>query len=163
MAITLSPRTLARLEGVHPLLRATVIEAAAMAQPVDDFTILEGVRSHDQMCVNYGKGRTAAQCEAKGVPGRFAQPGAAKVTWLNDPFNSAHRINPRTKFGHAVDAAPYPIDWNDRARFVRLRDLMFAAAAKVGCRIRWGRDWDSDGRYEEKGETDGPHFELVGL
>ena len=28
-------------------------------------------------------------------------------------------------------------------------------------RVRWGRDWDEDGVIGEKGETDGPHFELV--
>ena len=38
---------------------------------------------------------------------------------------------------------------------------LLAAAAAEGVRIRWGKDWDQDGIAGEKGETDGPHFELV--
>lgn len=91
MAITLGQRSLSRLDGVHPDLVRVVKRAAAMATADEDFTVLEGIRSKEQMCINYGKGRTAAQCEAKGVPGKYAQPKVAKVTWLSDPFNSNHR------------------------------------------------------------------------
>jgi peptidoglycan L-alanyl-D-glutamate endopeptidase CwlK len=37
---------------------------------------------------------------------------------------------------------------------------MLAAAKELGIGIRWGADWDSDGKPREKGETDSPHFEL---
>lgn len=68
MAIILGQRSLARLDGVHPDLVRVVKRAAAMAQPIDDFTVLEGVRSKEQCWINFGKGRTAAQCTAAGVP-----------------------------------------------------------------------------------------------
>lgn len=161
MAITLGQRSLARLDGVHPDLVRVVKRAAAMARPEEDFTVLEGVRTREQMCINYGKGRTAGQCQAKGVPGAFARPGEAKVTWLSDPFASKHRVDPMDGYGHAVDVAPYPIDWNDAHRFDRLAGLMLRAASIEGVRIRWGADWDADGRPRERGESDSPHFELA--
>ncbi len=160
MAITLGQRSLSRLVGVHPDLVRVVKRAAAIATPEDDFTVLEGVRDREQMAINYGKGRTAAQCEAKGVPGKYAQPKAAKVTWLNDPYKSNHRIM-FDGFGRALDLAPYPVDWNNLARFDRLALLMFRAASIEGVAIRWGADWDGDGKLREKGEGDSPHFELA--
>lgn len=160
MAITLGTKSKLKLEGVHPDMVRVVLRAAQLATPDLDFTVLEGVRSREQMMVNYGKGRTAAQLAAKGIPAKFASPGAAKVTWLNDPFASNHRVQ-KDSFGWAVDLAPWPIDWNNGGRFEKLALLMFRAAAIEKVHIRWGRDWDEDGRYEEKGETDGPHFELV--
>lgn len=160
MPITLGARSRSRLVGVHPDMVRVVLRAAELASPDLDFTVLEGVRSRAQMMVNYGKGRTAAQLAAKGIPANYAEPRAAKVTWLNNPFASNHRVMP-DGFGHAVDLAPWPIDWNDSGRFEKLALLMFRAAAIEKVHIRWGRDWNENGRYEEKGETDGPHFELV--
>lgn len=160
MAITLGQRSLSRLDGVHPDLVRVVLKAAQLADPKDDFTVLEGIRTREQMAVNYGKGRTAAQCEAKGVPGRYAQPGVARVTWLSNPYLSNHRVR-EDGFGRAVDLAPWPIDWNNTARFDRLAALMFRAAQAEGVKITWGADWDRDGRPRERGESDSPHFELA--
>lgn len=159
MAITLGTRSLARLDGVHPDLVRVVMRAALLAKPEEDFTVLEGVRSREQMAINYGKGRTASQCEAKGVPGKYARPGDAKVTWLNNPYASNHR-KMLDGFGHAVDLAPWPIDWNNLKRFDALANLMFRAASIERVAIRWGADWDADGNFREKGEGDSPHFEL---
>lgn len=160
MAITLGQRSLSRLDGVHPDLVRVVHTAAAMARAEEDFSVLEGVRTVQQMYINYGKGRTAAQCKAKGVPAEYAQPGVAKVTWLANPLLSNHRRR-ADGFGRAVDLAPFPIDWNDHGRFDRLANLMFRAASIEGVAIRWGADWDRDGRARERGESDSPHFELV--
>lgn len=159
MAIILGQRSLARLDGVHPDLVRVVKRAAAMATPADDFTMLEGVRSKEQCWANYGKGRTAAECKAKGVPVSYAAPAAAKVTWLSNPLASKH-VRQKDGYGHAVDAAPFPVDWADLARFDRLGKLMMVAAAAEKVAIRWGADWDRDGKPREKGETDSPHFEL---
>ena len=158
--IVLSEKSRRKLEGLDPRLVSVVREAARTAGPELDFTVLEGVRSKEQMMVNYGKGRTAAQLAKHGIPASYARPKEAKVTWLNNPFASNHRVMP-DGFGKAVDLAPWPIDWNDGKRFQALAEHMLATAKRMGVRIRWGRDWDMDGRYEEKGETDGPHFELV--
>lgn len=155
-----APGRVERLDGVHPDLVRVIMRAAGMAKPGEEFFVLEGVRSKEQMMVNYGKGRTASQCEAKGVPGRYAQPKAAKVTWLSNPFMSNHRRR-ADGYGRAADLAPEPLDWNDTGRFDRLAALMFRAASIEGVAIRWGADWDGDGKPRERGESDSPHFELA--
>ncbi|PXA90000.1 endolysin [Nostoc sp. 3335mG] len=159
MAIVLGQRSLARLARVHPDLVRVVKRAAAMAEARDDFTVLEGARSKEQCFTNYGKGRTAAQCKAAGVPANYASPAVGKVTWLSNPLASKHY--PRADgYSHAVDLAPFPIDWNDLKRFDRVAALMLDAAKAEGVAIRWGADWDRDGKPRERGETDSPHFEL---
>jgi peptidoglycan L-alanyl-D-glutamate endopeptidase CwlK len=160
MPIKFSTRSENALVGVHPDLVRVFRRAATMATPEQDFVLLEGVRAIEQMKINYGKGRTSAQIGVHGIPASYARPKERKVTWLNNPFASNHR-KMKDGYGHAIDAAPWPIDWNNRARFETLAELILAAAKAEGVRVRWGRDWDEDGRYEEKGETDGPHFELV--
>lgn len=150
--ITLGARSLAKLAGVHPDLVRVIKRAALLATPAQDFTVLEGVRSREQMCINYGKGRTAAQCEAKGVPGKYAQPALAKVTWLNNPFLSKHGVH-ADGFGHAVDLAPWPIDWNDAARFKALSAVMLSAAHQEGVSVVWGGSWAAS--------PDTPHYELA--
>ena len=148
----LSKLSLGRLEGVNPEL-VKVVKRAIEITP-QDFMVVEGVRSKEQCYINYGKGRTVAQCTAKGVPAKYAQPKLAKVTWLNNPLSSKHVS------GKAVDLVPYPVNWNDLTKFDQVAKAMFAAAKELGVSIRWGADWDNDGNYREKGEYDSPHFEL---
>ena len=148
----LSKLSLSRLDGVDPQLVKVVKRAIEITQ--QDFLVVEGVRSKIQCYINYGKGRTTVQCTVKGVPALYAQPKLARVTSLNNPLSSKHVT------GHAVDLAPYPVDWNDLAKFDQVAKAMFAAAKELGVSIRWGADWDSDGKYREKGEYDSPHFEL---
>lgn len=148
----LGARSIERLNGVKPDL-VRVVQRAIEISSVD-FTVLEGVRSKDQAYINYGKGRSVSDLAAKGVPAKYANPKAAKVTWLKDPLSSKHMT------GDAVDLAPYPIDWNDLKRFDKVADAMFKAAKELGVKIRWGADWNGNGVFREKGESDSPHFEL---
>lgn len=148
----LSKLSLGRLNGVDANL-VKVVQRAIEITP-QDFMVVEGVRTKEQCYINYGKGRTVAQCTAKGVPAQYAQPKLAKVTWLNNPLSSKHVT------GKAVDLVPYPVDWNDLTKFDQVAKAMFAAAEELGVSIRWGADWDNDGNYREKGEYDSPHFEL---
>lgn len=150
--ITLGARSLANLSGVHPDLIRVIKRAAILADPEQDFTILEGVRSRQQMASNYGKGRTAAECIAKGVDPKYAQPKLAKVTWLNDPYKSNHGVH-ADGLGHAVDCAPWPIDWNDLDRFKAMGALIKSAAHQEGVAIVYGGDWASS--------KDWPHVELA--
>ncbi|MBK0062402.1 MULTISPECIES: M15 family metallopeptidase [unclassified Acinetobacter] len=149
----LSKESLSRLAGVNPKLVSVVKRAIEFT--TQDFKVLEGVRTKEQCYINYGKGRTMSQCQAKGVPAGYAQPSLAKVTWLNDPLASKHVT------GQAVDLVPYPVDWNDLSKFDAVAKAMFAAAKELNVKIRWGADWDNDGKYREKGEYDSPHFELA--
>lgn len=158
MTFRLSNASLAKLDGVHPDLVRVVKRAITISKI--DFKVIEGVRSREQMMINYGKGRTASQCMAKGIPARYAQPGAAKVTWLANPFNTKHAIQ-ADGYSHAVDCLIAPYNWAEGPGWKLMYEAFMEAARIEKVRIRWGRDWDEDGKIGEKGETDGPHFELV--
>lgn len=61
----------------------------------------------------------------------------------------------------AVDVAPYPIDWNDRERFVYMGGIIKGLAQQLKIKIRWGGDWDSDNSFKDQTFHDLPHIELV--
>lgn len=156
MSYVLGKRSNAALEGVHPDLQRIVRRAIQLTK--QDFMVCEGLRTQERQYELYAQGRTVAELRRAGVPTRIlAQPGKPKVTWV---LKSNHMAKP-DGLGHAVDLVPYPVDWTDLRKFDAIKDAMFAAAKELGLRLRWGADWDSDGRPREKGETDNPHFELV--
>lgn len=140
MTFKLGPASRSKLIGVHPDL-VRVVERAITLTTVD-FRVLCGLRTVEEQRELYARGRT--------------KPGP-KVTWT---LASKHLKQP-DGFGHAVDLVPWPTDWNTVAKFDAIADAMFAAAKELRVKIRWGRDWDRDGIPDEKGETDGPHFELA--
>ena len=148
MAYSLSVRSLKALEGVEPGLVKVV--KAAIKKTTQDFLVVQGCRTKEEMWANYGKGRTVAQLAAKGVPAIYAKPKEGKVTWLNDPLKSNHRVHP-DGFGHAVDLVPYPVDWNDLAKFKAISVAMKAAAKELSVAMSWGGDWS--------GTKDYPHYE----
>lgn len=152
MSFVLSQRSLNNLDGVDERLVKIVKRAIQITE--QDFVVIEGVRSREQCMINYGKGRTVAQCSAHGIPAHYAQPNMSKVTWLRNPFASKHTV------GRAVDICPYPVDWNDTKKFDAIAKAMLQAGKELGVKVRWGADWDNDGNYREKGEYDSPHFEI---
>lgn len=134
MGFKLSKTSLARLTGVDERLVKVVMRAIEISEV--DFTVMEGVRTLARQRELYAQGRTA--------PGKI-------VTWT---------MNSRHIEGKAVDLVPYPLDWNDLEKFGKIKDAMFQAAREIDVNLRWGADWDGDGKYREKGEYDSPHFEL---
>ena len=130
--MSLTDRDLLRLDGVHADLVRVVKHAADMIP----LMVIEGLRTRERQAELYAIGRT--------------KPGKP-VTWT---LNSKHCD------GLAVDVGPVPLDWNDKKAFLAVAGAMFAGAQRVGVRLRWGADWDGDGVYSEKGESDFPHFEL---
>lgn len=62
--------------------------------------------------------------------------------------------------GHAVDVAPYPIDWSDRERFTYFAGFVMGIASQQGINLRWGGDWDQDKDLNDNSFDDLPHFEL---
>ncbi len=73
-------------------------------------------------------------------------------------LNSKHRVDEeRHKVGRdkadAVDVAPYPIDWDDVARFQVVAAFILAAAMRLGVSLEWGGLWR---------QKDWGHFELRG-
>ncbi|WP_235199966.1 M15 family metallopeptidase [Pseudomonas monteilii] len=61
---------------------------------------------------------------------------------------------------NAVDVAPYPLDWNDTHAFARLAGYIQAVADSMGISIRWGGDWNRNGKTNDERFRDFPHFEL---
>jgi peptidoglycan LD-endopeptidase CwlK len=61
----------------------------------------------------------------------------------------------------AVDAAPYPIDWNDRERITLFAGFVLGLAAERGIKLRWGGDWNMNFETADNNFDDLWHFELV--
>ncbi|WP_454869683.1 M15 family metallopeptidase [Pseudomonas putida] len=62
---------------------------------------------------------------------------------------------------NAVDVAPYPLDWSDTHAFARLAGYIQAVADSMGIPIRWGGDWNRNGKTKDEQFRDFPHFELI--
>jgi peptidoglycan L-alanyl-D-glutamate endopeptidase CwlK len=75
-------------------------------------------------------------------------------TGMSKTMNSKHLT------GCALDLAPFPIDWNDRERFIYMQGMVRGIAQQLGIKIRSGIDWDSDGVVKDHSFFDGPHIEL---
>lgn len=71
--------------------------------------------------------------------------------------NSKHNLSPSL----AVDAAPYPIDWNDRERFTLFAGLVLGIAHERGVKLRWGGNWAMDWNVKNNTFDDLVHFEIV--
>ena len=140
----LSERSLKSLEGVDPNLVKIVKRAIEITE--QDFIVIEGLRTKEQMMINYGKGRTASQLAVHGIPASYAKPKEAKVTWLNDPFASNHAK------GKAVDIVPAPVTWDDISKFKKINEAMQASAKEFGIKLSYGGDWT---------KKDYPHWELA--
>lgn len=61
---------------------------------------------------------------------------------------------------HAVDVAPYPIDWDNRLRFTLFAGYLIGRAFTMGVRLRWGGDWNGNFDPTDQSFHDLPHFEL---
>lgn len=70
-------------------------------------------------------------------------------------------LNSKHLTGNAVDLAPWPIDWDNKARFNIMAEHVLTAAKELGIKVRWGGDWDMDGDSNDERFYDGPHFELI--
>jgi len=61
----------------------------------------------------------------------------------------------------AVDAAPYPIDWNDRERATLFAGFVLGIAKSEGIQLRWGGDWNGDWKVKDNNFDDLWHFEII--
>lgn len=100
---------------------------------VHDCTVLEGHRSLERQA-------------------ELVAEGKSKVR------RSKHNETPSL----AVDVAPYPIRWDDTARFVAFGVYVCGRARELGIPLRWGGDWDGDGDRSDQTFDDLVHFELRG-
>jgi len=131
-----SRRSLDRLATCHPDIRAVFDEVIRHR----DCTIIEGVRDRE------------TQAE-------YVRTGRSKT------MNSRHLKQP-DGFSHAVDVAPYPVDWQDPKAFALFAGYVLATAdrmkedGQISRSLVWGGDWDGDGNVREHSFFDGPHFQL---
>jgi len=79
--------------------------------------------------------------------------GKSKLKWPNGDHNQ--------KPSKALDATPYPIDWEDKARHFFFAGYVLGVAEMMGIKIRWGGDWDSDKDFEDQTFNDLVHFEII--
>ena len=105
----------------------------------------EAIKSVDFM-VLCGHRSEAEQNEAK-------RTGKSTLAWPLSKHNSLP--------SKAVDIAPYPLDWNDTARFARLAGYLERIAQEQGTKIRWGGDWNGNWRTKDERLVDMPHIELA--
>ena len=106
-----------------------------------DCTILCGHRDVNEQFELFKKGRK----EVNGV--WVVKDRSQVVTWKDGIKNlSKHNYYP----SEAVDAAPFPIDWEDIQRFKGFEEYVRGVADSLDIKIRCGAEW---GDY--------PHFETV--
>lgn len=92
---------------------------------VYDCSILEGFRDAERQNYLYAKGYSKV---------RFP--------------NSYHNRFP----SHAVDVAPFPIDWHNINRFIEMSGVVKTIAKQLNIYIEWGGDWH--------GFRDYPHWQI---
>lgn len=86
------------------------------------------------------------------------ESGFSKVKFPNSKHNQLPSM--------AVDAVPFPIDWNDTKRMIHFAGYVMATAKMfkekglITHNFRWGGDWDRDTELKDNVFQDYPHFEL---
>jgi peptidoglycan LD-endopeptidase CwlK len=127
-----SPRSRERLFTCHPDLIRLM---EAVIEHVD-ITILCGHRTAEEQAELHSKGMT----KLDGSSGKM----------------SKHNYMP----SKAVDFSPWPVDWQDRERWIAAAYYVKATADQLGIKVRLGADWNGDMRFSES-FFDAPHVELV--
>jgi len=83
----------------------------------------------------------------------YFETGRSRKMWPD----SNHNARP----SKAVDAAPYPINWEDTDRFYYFAGYVMSWARGLFIPIRWGGDWNSDTEVADSTFDDLCHFELI--
>ena len=91
-----------------------------------DFSVICGKRGEDEQNEAFAAGRS-------------------KLKWPESKHNKVP--------SHAVDIAPFPLDWTDIESFKDMATVVLEKASQAGVPLRWGGNWVNFRDY--------PHFELV--
>lgn len=128
-------RSLDILAELHPDMQRVL--KLAIARTSQDFTLICGYRSPEDQNKAYAAGNSKAKAG-----------------------QSPHNY----KLSAAVDVIPYPFKgWKDKDIHKELRaiaDVILACAKELGVSMRWGADWNMNGRTDDEKFVDGPHFEM---
>ena len=124
-------QSMRNLEGVHPLL----VDWAFELVTVMDVKVVDGVRDLTRQ----------REYVALGV---------------SMTMNSKHLIQ-GDGYGHALDLAPYPVDWSDHRRFYIMAGIGFGIAHKMNLPITWGGRWNpDDDQFHLPHFNDMGHFQI---
>lgn len=107
--------------------------------------LFEEVIKYFDCTIVYGHRTEAEQNEA--YDKKFS-----KVQWPNSKHNKIP--------SKAVDAVPYPVDWQDIKRMHYFAGWVMGIAKELGLRIRWGGDWNRNTEVQDETFPDLAHFEL---
>ncbi|WP_298751806.1 hypothetical protein [uncultured Arcobacter sp.] len=117
----------------------------------DDYQVIETLRSHERQMSLYSSGSNTK----------------VKV--------SKHEANDQG-LSEAVDIAPKDNMWDESPDMLMRYAVMFGRMDSIfnlmkewntgvtipdNCYLRWGRDWDRDGEYNDQTFNDYPHVELI--
>ena len=116
-----------------------------------DISIQFGHRTVQEQQELFAKGR-------KLVNGKWIKVGKTVTNMDGVVKKSMHNYYP----SKAIDITPYPLDWNDINSFIKVKDVVFEEANKLGIKLTWGADWDGDGNIAEHKLQDYPHYEIKG-
>lgn len=79
--------------------------------------------------------------------------GKSKLAWPRSKHNSLP--------SKAIDIYPYPIDVDNRDRFIFLMGAVMIVAKQLNLNIRFGCDWNGNHDPADERFSDLPHLELV--
>ena len=82
----------------------------------------------------------------------YADPQRSRVKWPDGEHNAYP--------SKAADMGPWPLDWNDSAKFYHFAGYVMRVAEEMEIPIRWGGDWDGDLDLHDQTLYDLCHFEL---
>jgi len=133
MAYKFSNRSIDKINTCHESLRELVYKA--MEYQRFDIVVIEGHRSNER------------QDELKRQ--KLSEKSAGE---------SKHNHFPSL----AIDLMPSPATkWEDIETFKRFGEFIIGVAAGLDILIRWGGDWDMDGKTNDQKFNDYVHFELI--
>ena len=135
------PTSRARLATCHPDLQVIFNEVIKVV----DCTVICGHRNQEDQAAAFAA-------------------DLSQVQWPNSKHNS--------KPSMAADVGPYTaqignIEWEDIKAFCVFKGMVDMIArrlldeGKITHRLRWGGDWDGDGRTTDQKFNDLPHYELI--
>jgi hypothetical protein len=128
---TFSDKSAEKLATCHPDLQRLFNEVIKSV----DCTVLEGHRGKERQEEAY-------------------KNGYSKTPWPESKHNSIP--------SRACDVVKYPVDFKsaDARDYYFLAGYVLSTAERLGIKIRWGGDWDSDRNLKNQKFYDLPHFEL---
>lgn len=129
-----------RLATCHPVLQG-IADRAIELTPID-FTIVHGWRNQATQDLLF-------------------QSGASQAPW---PTSRHNHMRDNLPCSLAIDVAPIikgKIPWGDTHCFSVIAGVFFAAATEQEVRLRWGADWDLDGRTTDQTLMDYGHLEII--